>query len=94
MSLNSLINYITNSQIIKELVNRINNNNELNIIGSSRYAKAIITNSIANKENKNILLIAPNEEIAFKWYGYFESIGNRNVLYYPPFDPPFYCYLT
>ena len=84
MSLNSLISYISNSQIIAELVKRIENNNELNIIGSSRYAKSIIINSIAKKENKDILLISPNEEIAYKWYGYFDSIDNKNVLYYPP----------
>ena len=84
MSLNSLISYISNSQIITEIINRVKNNNELNIIGSSRYAKSIIINSIAKKENKNILLISPNEEIAYKWYGYFDSIGNINVLYYPP----------
>ena len=84
MSLNSLISYISNSQIITELVKRIKNNNELNIIGSSRYAKSIILNSIAKKENKDILLISPNEEIAYKWYGYFDSIDNKNVLYYPP----------
>ena len=84
MSLNSLISYISNSQIIIELVKRIKHNNELNIIGSSRYAKSIIINSIAKKENKDILLISPNEEVAYKWYGYFDSIDNRNVLYYPP----------
>ena len=84
MSLNSLISYISNSQIITELVKRIKHNNELNIIGSSRYAKSIILNSIAKKENKDILLISPNEEVAYKWYGYFESIDNKNVLYYPP----------
>jgi len=84
MSLNSLISYISNSQIITELVKRIKHNNELNIIGSSRYAKSIIINSIAKKENKDILIISPNEEIAYKWYGYFDSIDNKNVLYYPP----------
>ena len=82
MSLNTLINYISNSKITTELIKRINNNNELNIIGSCRYAKSIILNSIAKKENKNILLISPNEEIAYKWYGYFENINNNNVLYY------------
>ena len=84
MSLNSLISYISNSQIIAELIKRIKNNNELNIIGSSRYAKSIIINSIAKKEQKDILLISPNEEIAYKWYGYFDSINDRKVLYYPP----------
>ncbi len=84
MSLNSLISYISNSQIITELVKRIKNNNELNIIGSSRYAKSIIINSIAKRKKKDILLISPNEEIAYKWYGYFNSIDDRNILYYPP----------
>ena len=83
MSLNSLISYISNSQITTELINRIKNNKELNIVGSSSYAKSIILNSIANKE-KDILLICPNDEIVYKWYWYFESIGNINTLYYPP----------
>ena len=86
MSLNSLISYISNSQIIIDLIKRIKNNNELNIIGSSRYAKSIMVNCIAQKEKKDILLISPNDEIAYKWYGYFESIGNKNVLYYPPIE--------
>ena len=76
MSLNTLVNYISNSQITSELIKRISKNNELNIVGSSRYAKSIILDSIAKKEKKNILLICPNEEIAYKWIGYFESINN------------------
>jgi transcription-repair coupling factor (superfamily II helicase) len=56
----------------------------LNIVGSSRYAKSIIIDSIAKKEDKNILLICPNIEVAYKWIGYFESINNKEVLYYPP----------
>ena len=84
MSLDSLINYISNSQITNDLIEKINKNNCLNIIGSSRYAKSILINSIAKKENKSILLICPNSEIAYKWFGYFESINNNNVLYYPP----------
>ncbi len=84
MSLLSLINYISDSQITKELINKLYQSNELNIIGSSRYAKAIIVNSIAEIEKKNILLICNSTEIAHKWYGYFQSINNNKVLYYPP----------
>ena len=67
MSLNTLVDYISNSQITSELIKRISKNNELNIVGSSRYAKSIILDSIAKKEKKNILLICPNVEIAYKW---------------------------
>ncbi len=84
MSLNTLINYISNSQITSELIKRISENKELNIVGSSRYAKSIILDSLSKKENKNILIICPNIEIAYKWIGYFESINNKEVLYYPP----------
>jgi len=80
MSLNTLVDYISNSQITSELIKRISKNNELNIIGSSRYAKSIILDSIAKKEEKNILLICPNVEIAYKWIGYFESINNKNII--------------
>ncbi len=86
MSLTTLVNYISNSQITSELIKKISKNNGLNIVGSSRYAKSIIIDSIAKKENKNILLICPNIEIAYKWIGYFESINNKEVLYYPPID--------
>jgi len=84
MSLNTLVNYISNSQITSELIKRISENKGLNIVGSSRYAKSIILDSIAKKEDKNILLICPNIEIAYKWIGYFESINDKAVLYYPP----------
>ena len=84
MSLKSLTSFISNTQITKELIQRINNNNDLNVIGSSRYAKALIINGIATSEKKNILLISPSTEIAYKWYGYFQSIENEKVLYYPP----------
>ena len=84
MSLKSIINYISNSQVTNELIERLNKDKEINIIGSSRYAKAILIESIASKENKKILLICSNTEVAYKWYGYFESINNNNVLYYPP----------
>ena len=70
MSLNSLIDYISNSHITDELIKRITKSNELNIIGSSRYAKSIIINSIARKEEKDLLLVCPNVEIAYKWIGY------------------------
>ena len=86
MGLSSLINYISNSKITTELIKRIYRFNELNIIGSSRYAKSIIINSIAKKEKKNLLLICPNVDIAYKWIGYFESIDNINTHYYPPKD--------
>ena len=54
MSLNTLVNYISRSQITSELIKRISKNKELNIVGSSRYAKSIILDSIAKKEDKNI----------------------------------------
>ncbi len=84
MSLKSLIKYISNSQITKELIKKLNNNTELNIIGSSRFAKAMIIQSIASLEKTDIFLVCANTEMAYKWYGYFESIENNNVFYYPP----------
>ena len=45
MSLDSLIDHISNSQITSELIKKINKDKELNIIGSSRYAKSIIIDS-------------------------------------------------
>ena len=79
MSLNTLVDYISNSQITFELIKRISKNKELNIVGSSRYAKSIILDSIAKKDEKNILLICPNVEIAYKWIGYFETVSYTHL---------------
>ena len=84
MSLKSLVNLISKTEVTKELINRIEKKREVNFIGSSRYAKSIIIESIATSEKKDLLLICPNNEIAFKWIGYFESIENTKVFYYPP----------
>ena len=87
MELKSLINYISKSKITEELTKRLNKNKELNLIGSNRFAKALIINSIAYFQHKNILLICTSSELAYKWYGYFQSLNNNNdVLYYPPND--------
>ena len=87
MELKSLINYISKTQITGELTKNLKKNKELNLIGSNRYAKALIINSIAHLEDKNILLICTSTELAYKWYGYFQSLNNNNnVLYYPPND--------
>ena len=56
MSLNTLVDYISNSQITSELIKRISKNNELNIVGSSRYAKSIILDSIAKKKGKKYII--------------------------------------
>ena len=85
MELESLINYISRTQITKELIKKLDKKNELNLVGSNRYAKALIINSLAYVEKKNILLICTSSELAYKWYGYFQSLNNNeNVLYYPP----------
>ena len=64
MSLKSLITYISNTQITKELIQRIKNKTEINLIGSNRYAKSIIIDSIASIEERDVLLICSNTEIA------------------------------
>ena len=56
MGLKSLTSFISNAQITRELIQRINTNNDLNVIGSSRYAKALIINGIASSEKKKYTL--------------------------------------
>ena len=56
MSLNTLVDYISNSQITSELIKKISKNNELNIVGSSRYAKSIILESIAKKRGEKYII--------------------------------------
>ena len=57
MSLNTLVDYISNSQITSELIKRISKNNELNIVGSSRYAKSVIERSATTLKNLKLLFL-------------------------------------
>ena len=57
MSLNTLVDYISNSQITSELIKRISKNNELNIVGSSRYAKSVIERSATTLKNLRLFLL-------------------------------------
>ena len=57
MSLNTLVNYISNSQITSELIKSISKNNELNIVGSSRYAKSVIDRSATTLRNLKLFLL-------------------------------------
>ena len=80
MSLNTLVDYISNSQITSELIKKISKNNGLNIVGSSRYAKSIILDSIAKKEEKNILLILSNVFCVWGSYSLIFSITLSKIL--------------
>ena len=57
MSLNTLVDYISNSQITSELIKKISKNNELNIVGSSRYAKSVIERSATTLKNIKLLFL-------------------------------------
>ena len=57
MSLNTLVNYISNSQITSELIKRVSKNKELNIVGSSRYAKSVIERSATTLKNLKLFLL-------------------------------------
>ena len=57
MSLNTLVDYVSNSQITSELIKRISKNNELNIVGSSRYAKSVIERSATTLKNLRLLFL-------------------------------------
>ena len=57
MSLNTLVDYISNSQITSELIKRISKNNELNTVGSSRYAKSVIERSATTLKNLKLFLL-------------------------------------
>ena len=56
MSLKSFINYISKSQITLELIKKLYNQNELNIVGSSRYAKSLIIDAIVTTEKKKHII--------------------------------------
>ncbi len=83
--MNPYLNYVLNLPIFEKINSQVKTNNHTEISETDRYLASLISLSLLNKQNKNIVLVAPSIFQAQKVYDDLSSITN-NVVFYPKDD--------
>lgn len=89
---NSVIRSISKSPLTTELIQKLNRNQKLNLQGVARLPKGLVTASISQSEQKNLLVVCATLEEAARWMANIEVMGYKQVFFYPtseasPYEP-------
>ena len=88
----SVVRGIEKSPLTRELLTKLRNGQSLLLNGIPRLPKGIVSSSLANAENNNLLIVCPTIEEAGRWAAQLEAMGWQTVNFYPtseasPYDP-------
>ncbi|WP_069791528.1 transcription-repair coupling factor [Cyanobacterium sp. IPPAS B-1200] len=83
MTFSSVIRAIAHSPLTNELINKINPDKPFHLQGASRLVKGLVTSALAQKQNKNLLIICATLEESARWMANIEAMGWKQVFFYP-----------
>ncbi|MGB5595332.1 MAG: transcription-repair coupling factor [Crocosphaera sp.] len=83
MVFSSLIRTLQKSPLTKELLEKLKGNNELGLKGINRLPKGLISSTLAQANQQNILVICATLEEAGRWTAQLEIMGWKTVNFYP-----------
>jgi len=83
MAFASVVQAIEKSPLTKELLTKLNKGQPLLLNGIPRLPKGIVSSSLAQAQNKNLLLVCPTLEEAGRWAAQLEAMGWHRVNFYP-----------
>ncbi len=92
MVFSSLIRTLQKSPLTKELLDKLKGNNELGLKGINRLPKGLISSTLAQANEQNLLVICATLEEAGRWTAQLEIMGWKTVNFYPtteasPYEP-------
>ncbi|GAB4542881.1 MAG: transcription-repair coupling factor [Pleurocapsa sp.] len=92
MALASVVRAIEKSPLTRELLTKLGKKRSLLLSGLPRVPKGLVASSLAQAENKNLLVICPTLEEAGRWAAQLEAMKWQTVNFYPtseasPYDP-------
>ncbi|MGK7884963.1 MAG: transcription-repair coupling factor [Crocosphaera sp.] len=92
MVFSSLIRTLQKSPLSKELLDKLKGNNELGLKGINRLPKGLISSTLAQAKNDNLLVVCATLEEAGRWTAQLEIMGWKTVNFYPtteasPYEP-------
>ena len=83
MAFASVVRRIEKSPLTKELLSKLDQGQSLLLNGIPRLAKGIVCSSLAQAENKNLLVVCSTLEEAGRWAAQLEAMGWDTVNFYP-----------
>ena len=83
MAFASVVKAIASSPLTKELINKQKKGQSLLLNGIPRLPKGMVSTSLAQAEEQNLLVICPTLEEAGRWAAQLEAMGWQTVNFYP-----------
>ncbi|MEM8780423.1 MAG: transcription-repair coupling factor, partial [Cyanobacteria bacterium P01_G01_bin.49] len=83
MVFSSLIRTLQKSPLTQELLGKLRHNNHLALKGINRLPKGLISSTLAQANQQNILVICATLEEAGRWAVQLEIMGWKTVYFYP-----------
>ena len=83
MVFSSLIRTLQKSPLTKELLAKLKGNNELGLKGINRLPKGLISSTLAQAQEHNLLVVCATLEEAGRWTAQLEVMGWETVNFYP-----------
>ena len=82
MAFASVVRAIAKSPLTKELLTKLDKGQSLLLNGIPRLPKGIVSSSLAQGEDKNLLVVCSTLEEAGRWAAQLEAIGWDTVNFY------------
>ncbi|MEL7011606.1 MAG: transcription-repair coupling factor, partial [Cyanobacteria bacterium J06588_4] len=83
MAFASVVRAIAKSPLTKELLTKLGKGQSLLLNGIPRLPKGIVSSSLAQAKNQNLLIVCPTLEEAGRWAAQLEAMGWDTVNFYP-----------
>ncbi|MBE9181437.1 transcription-repair coupling factor [Oculatella sp. LEGE 06141] len=95
MAFSSIIRALGRSPLTTELITKLDQQKSLALNGIARIPKGLVASSLAQVQQRNLLVVAATLEEAGRWSAQLEAMGWQTVHFYPtseaapyePFDP-------
>ena len=94
MTLSSIIRILGRSPLTTELLNKLQQYSCLQLNGAPRLPKGLLTSTLAQQQQQNLLIVTATLEEAGRWMAQLEAIGWPKVHFYPtseasPYEPSY-----
>ena len=94
MTLSSIIRLLGRSPLTTELLNKLQQYSCLQLNGTPRLPKGLLTSTLAQQQQQNLLIVTATLEEAGRWTAQLEAIGWVKVHFYPtseasPYEPSY-----
>jgi len=94
MPFSAIVRTLSRSPLAGELLNKLNRQQHLQLEGVPRFPKGLVASALAQKQPRNLCVVAATLEEAGRWAAQLEAMGWDTVHFYPtseasPYEPTY-----